>query len=152
MIILVILFPADAPFSSTYQCQIMLWVFSLPSLQQLSQFCYLKSPSQVPIFYELVLKKVARHGPTARVCSETLFVEEIKSNRRKINIRRKRRSRSFVEELFVKKSVIRTRYKTLTWTHLKHCSKLLHVAPRPFSRPHLKHNTSQTPDINLSGV
>lgn len=86
--------------------------FRSPLCNSFPNFAIFKSPSQVPIFYELVLKKVARHGPTARVCSETLFVEEIESNRRKINIRRKRRSRSFVEELFVKKSVIRTRYKT----------------------------------------
>lgn len=126
--------------------------FRSPLCNSFPNFAIFESPSEVPIFYELVLKKVARHGPTTRVCSETLFVEEIESHRRKINIRRKRRSRSFVEELFVKKSVIRTRYKALTWTHLKHRSKLLHVTPRPFSRPHLKHNTSQTPDIDLSGV
>lgn len=126
--------------------------FRSPLRDSFPNFAVLESPSQVPIFYEFMLKKVARHGAIARVCSKTLFVEEIESNRRKINIRRKGRPRSFVEELFVKKSAVGTRYKALTWTHLKHRSKLLHVTPRPLSRPHLKDNTSQTPDINLSGV
>lgn len=76
--------------------------FRSPLCDSFSNFAIFESPSQVLISYELVLKKVTRHGAIARVCSKTLFVEEVESNRGKNDIRRKRRSRSFVEELFVK--------------------------------------------------
>ena len=37
-------------------------------------------------------------------------------------------------------------------THLEHRRDLLHVAPRPLSRPHFQDHTPQTPDINLARV
>lgn len=87
-----------------------------------------------------MLKKVVCYGVIVRVCSKIFFVEEIESNRRKINIRWKGRFRLFVEELFVKKLVVGMRYKVLIWMYFKYCSKLFYVILRFFFRLYFKDN------------
>lgn len=101
--------------------------FRSPLCDSFPNFAILKRPSQILIFYELVLKKVTRHGAIARVCSKTFFVEEIEGNRGKNDIRRKRRSGPFVEELFVKSQLSYTRYIVIdlnppqTWQRIAPC-------------------------------